>query len=82
MEQLTRYDVTKLNDPKCMNTFRHKIRQHFNNCNLNNIVTVDKKWNKVNDIINKTSDAVIRKQKKTKKLWFNDTCMRALKRKK
>lgn len=24
-EQLIRYDVTKLDDPKCINTFRHKI---------------------------------------------------------
>lgn len=67
MEQLTSYDVIKPDDPKCINTFVHKVREDFNNCDFNSIVTVDKKWNKVKDIINKTSDAVIGKQKKTKK---------------
>ncbi|CAI6368953.1 unnamed protein product [Macrosiphum euphorbiae] len=82
MEQLTRYDVTKLDDIKCVNTFRHKIRHDFNNCDFNSMVSVDERWNKAKDIINKTSDAVIGKQKKSKKPWFNDTCRRALKRKK
>jgi len=82
MEQLTRYDVTKLNDSKCVNTFRHKIRQDFNYCDLNNIVLVDERWNKAKNIIIKISDAVIGKQKKSNKPWFNDTCRRALKRKK
>jgi len=46
------------------------------------MVTVDEKWNKAKDILNKISDDVIGKQTKTKKPWFNDTCMKALKRKK
>ncbi|VVC33730.1 Hypothetical protein CINCED_3A022291 [Cinara cedri] len=75
LEQLTRYDVTKLDDPKCANTFRQKIRQDFNNCDFNSIVSVDERWNKA-------KDAVIGKQKKSNKPWFNDTCRRALRRKK
>lgn len=82
MEQLTRYDVAKLDDPNRINTFRHKIRQEFINYDFKSIVTVDEKWNKTKDILNKISDDVIGKQKKTKKPWFNDTCMKALKRKK
>jgi len=58
MEQLTRYDVTKLDDLKCVITFRHKIRPDFNSCNFNSIVSVDERWNKAKDIINKTSDII------------------------
>jgi len=61
MEQLIRYNVTKLDDPICINTFRKKIRQVFVNSDLNRIVTVHEKWNKIKDIINKTSDVVIGK---------------------
>lgn len=43
MEQLTKYDVTKLDDTECINTFRHKIRQDFNDCYFNIIVTVYEK---------------------------------------
>jgi len=64
IEQLTKYDVTKLDDPKCISIFRHKIRQDFNNCDFNSIITVDERWNKAKNIINKTADAVIGKQKK------------------
>lgn len=49
------------------NTFRHEIRQDFNNSNINSIVALDKRWNKVKDITNKVFDVVAEKQKKTKK---------------
>lgn len=57
MEQLTRNDVTKLDDPKC--TFRHKIRQDFNNSDINNRAALNKRWNKIKDIINNVSEVVI-----------------------
>jgi len=60
MEQLIGYNV-KLDDPICINTFRKKIRQVSDNNDLNRIVTVHEKWNKIKDIINKTSDVVIGK---------------------
>jgi len=61
MEQLNRYDVAKLDDPNCINTFRQKIRQEFINYNFKSMVTVDEKWNKAKDILNKISDDVIGK---------------------
>jgi hypothetical protein len=64
MEQLTRYDVAKLDDLNCINIFRHKIRQEFINYDFKSMVTVDEKWSKAMDILNKISDEVIGKQKK------------------
>jgi len=67
MEHLNRYDVAKLEDPNRINTFRHRIRQEFINYDFKSMVTVDEKWNKTKDILNKISDDVIGKQKKNKK---------------
>lgn len=61
MEQLTRYDITKLNDPKCLNNSRPTIRQFANNSYTNSIDSLDKRWNKVQDIINNVSDAILGK---------------------
>lgn len=81
-EPLTSYDITKLEDLNCQNSFKHKIRQLLNSSNANRTDSLDERWKKVKNTINNVSDVVIGKQRKTKKPWFNDTCMRALRWKK
>jgi len=45
-EPLTRYDITKLDDPICRNTFRHKIRQLFDCSDANRTDSLDENGKK------------------------------------
>lgn len=51
------------------------MREHFRIICPKATDSIDERWRKVKDIINNVSE--LEKQRKTKNVWFNDTCIGA-----
>ncbi|KAL5238721.1 hypothetical protein ACI65C_006131 [Semiaphis heraclei] len=77
-----RFDVNKLKETNTRAFFKQKLHETMNSINVNQEETIDTKWKVIKDAIKTITDTVISKQKRTRKLWFNNSCQRAFNRRK
>jgi len=79
---VNRFDVNKLKDTNTCELFKQQLHETMNNLNINQEETIDTKWKVLKDAIKTVTDTVIGKQKRTRKLWFNNYCKEAFNRRK
>ncbi|KAL4148920.1 hypothetical protein QTP88_003058 [Uroleucon formosanum] len=77
-----RFDVNKLKDTNTCELFKQQLYETMNSLNINQEETIDTKWKVLKDAIKTFTDAVIGKQKRTRKPWFDNYCKEAFNRRK
>ncbi|KAL4143409.1 hypothetical protein QTP88_005744 [Uroleucon formosanum] len=77
-----RYEVNKFKDKTVCDLFKQRMNEAMSNLHINQLDTIDGKWEAIKETLKVVTDTTIGKQKKVKKPWFNTSCEEALNRRK
>ncbi|KAL5246352.1 hypothetical protein ACI65C_013760, partial [Semiaphis heraclei] len=79
---MRRYDVEKLEDKRFLKDYNNTIKKIFEEKRIKHTSNVNEIWNKVKDSIETAATGVIGTKRNVSKVWFNNICEEAIRRRK
>jgi len=79
---MRRYDVEKLEDKRFLKDYNNTTKKIFEEKQIKHTSDVNEIWNNVKDFIETAATGVIGTKKNVSKVWFNNICEEAIRRRK
>jgi len=79
---MRRYDVEKLEDKRFLKDYNNTTKKIFEEKQIKHTSDVNEIWNNVKDFIETAATGVIGTKRNVSKVWFNNICEEAIRRRK